>query len=112
MSESHLRHDDAGALPVLPRPSGAPSSTATLPVAGAYALRGQTSSVDAVPAARAARVGLSELAGEGDVELDVALRAALAAGASDLHLTVGAPPTVRVDGALEPLEGYPVLAAE
>jgi twitching motility protein PilT len=29
--------------------------------------------------------------------------------ASDLHLTAGAPPTVRVRGRLTPLEGYPVL---
>jgi twitching motility protein PilT len=30
-------------------------------------------------------------------------------GASDLHLTVGIPPTVRIDGSITPLEGFPVL---
>jgi twitching motility protein PilT len=30
-------------------------------------------------------------------------------GASDLHLTVGIPPTVRIHGAITPLEGFPVL---
>lgn len=32
--------------------------------------------------------------------------------ASDLHLTVGRPPTLRIDGFLHPVEGYPVLTAE
>src|ERR671924_1233872 len=31
--------------------------------------------------------------------------------ASDLHITAGAPPTVRVRGRLVPLEGYPILTA-
>ena len=30
---------------------------------------------------------------------------------SDLHMTIGAPPTVRLNGALVPLEGYPELTA-
>jgi twitching motility protein PilT len=30
---------------------------------------------------------------------------------SDLHMTIGAPPTVRLNGALVPLEGYPELSA-
>lgn len=32
--------------------------------------------------------------------------------ASDLHIVVGAPPTIRVDGKLAPIEGEPVLTAE
>ena len=32
--------------------------------------------------------------------------------ASDLHLTAGAPPMVRVRGRLTPLEGYPVAEPE
>ena len=39
-----------------------------------------------------------------DVLLEVVERRA-----SDLHLTVGAPPMIRVRGRLTPLEGYPVL---
>ena len=31
--------------------------------------------------------------------------------ASDLHITVGAPPMVRVRGRLTPMEGYPELSA-
>ena len=33
-------------------------------------------------------------------------------GASDLHITVGAPPIVRVNGALEAMPGYPSLTPE
>jgi twitching motility protein PilT len=32
--------------------------------------------------------------------------------ASDLHITAGAPPTIRVRGHLAPLEGYPVLTPQ
>src|SRR5919197_5411417 len=38
------------------------------------------------------------------------LAALLDVGASDLHLTAGAPPTVRVNGDLEPLGSYPRLS--
>ncbi|MFM7717959.1 MAG: type IV pilus twitching motility protein PilT, partial [Actinomycetota bacterium] len=38
------------------------------------------------------------------IDIDRLLVEALDRRASDLHLTVGAPPTVRVDGRLEPLE--------
>ena len=37
------------------------------------------------------------------------LEQVLEQGASDLHLTAGAKPTVRVNGRLGPLEDYPVL---
>src|SRR5690606_25375042 len=43
---------------------------------------------------------------------DELLMAMIQLGASDLHLTSGAPPTVRLDGALRPLEGYAPLAAD
>lgn len=39
------------------------------------------------------------------VEIDDLLRRAVAAGASDLHITAGAPPMVRVNGVLQPLDG-------
>ena len=44
------------------------------------------------------RVGVAEL-----------LEQVLTLGASDLHLTAGAKPTVRVNGRLGQLEDYPVL---
>ena len=41
--------------------------------------------------------------------LDAMLIALVQAGGSDLHLTVGAPPTIRFDGALRPLRGFETL---
>ncbi|WP_304605254.1 type IV pilus twitching motility protein PilT [Actinotalea lenta] len=46
---------------------------------------------------------------EGDVDLDAALRAMVAAGASDLHLTSGSQPMIRLDGGLRPLDGFPTM---
>ncbi len=42
----------------------------------------------------------------GDLDLPAALRAMLRLGGSDLHITSGAPPTMRVDGELVPLQGF------
>lgn len=47
-----------------------------------------------------------------DPTLVTLLKATVAAGASDLHITVGRPPTARRDGVLVPFEGVPVLANE
>jgi len=44
-----------------------------------------------------------------DPTLVTLLKATVAAGASDLHITVGRPPTARRDGVLVPFEGVPVL---
>ncbi len=41
--------------------------------------------------------------------VDALLEQAVAHRASDLHLTVGAPPAVRVRGELRPLDGCPPL---
>jgi twitching motility protein PilT len=43
------------------------------------------------------------------MDLNGILRHAVEAGASDIHLKIGQPPIVRRDGALGPLEGFPVL---
>jgi twitching motility protein PilT len=57
--------------------------------------------------ARVVRIGLDEK-GEA-IDLHDLLNQVLVHGASDLHLTNGLPPSVRVDGDLQPLAGYPVL---
>ncbi len=44
--------------------------------------------------------------------LDTLLGEAVRRSASDLHLTVGKPPGMRIHGAIWPLEGQPVLTAE
>lgn len=49
---------------------------------------------------------------DGDLDLDGALAAMVHAGASDLHLTSGAAPTIRLAGALQPLDGFGVMEAE
>ncbi|HET7648162.1 MAG TPA: PilT/PilU family type 4a pilus ATPase [Gaiellaceae bacterium] len=45
------------------------------------------------------------------MDLDSVLRRAAERGASDVHLKEGAPPRVRSDGELEPLDGFAPLAA-
>ncbi len=47
-----------------------------------------------------------------DLNIKSMLLKALELDASDLHIAMGTPPVVRVDGALEPLPGYPVLKAD
>ena len=43
------------------------------------------------------------------MELNALLQRVVAAGASDVHLKLGQPPIVRIDGDLEPLSDAPVL---
>jgi len=59
---------------------------------------------------RAGRLGSEST--EGILPIDEVLREMVAKGASDVHLTSGAPPTVRMSGALKPLEGYDDLTPE
>jgi twitching motility protein PilT len=57
----------------------------------------------------AAGVGVQEAEPKSKVGVAELLERVLELGASDLHLTAGARPTVRVHGKLGPLEDYPVL---
>jgi twitching motility protein PilT len=59
-----------------------------------------------------ARSGMGQRAEEGDVSLDAMLVRMVQLGASDLHLTSGSQPMVRVSGSLHPLEEFPTLAPE
>ncbi|MEX0913463.1 MAG: type IV pilus twitching motility protein PilT [Demequina sp.] len=54
------------------------------------------------------RIGMTNAVRDGDIDLNEVLRAMLRVGGSDLHLTVGAPPMTRIDGALVPLDNYPI----
>ena len=47
-----------------------------------------------------------------DQTLVTLLQATVAAGASDLHLSVGRPPTARRDGTLVPFEGVSILTPQ
>lgn len=114
-----------GAYPVAPPTgspvAGVPAPTSLVPAAGhaPVAHPGQPPARPAAaPGTRAAlrsggvRAGMGEQSREGDLDLEGALHAMVAAGASDLHLTSGAAPTVRLSGSLVPLEGYDVLQPE
>ena len=57
-------------------------------------------------ARRMERSGEPDVAGEPDAHLLQALDLVLTAGASDLHISGGAPPSIRVDGALRPIIGW------
>ncbi|MDA8060842.1 MAG: ATPase, T2SS/T4P/T4SS family, partial [Actinomycetota bacterium] len=54
---------------------------------------------------------LGEAKGPGTPRLDDLLRTMVELGASDLHLSAGRPPSVRIDGAIQPLDGYEPLNA-
>lgn len=43
------------------------------------------------------------------VSIDEIAKEAVSKGASDIHITAGTPPMVRVDGKIVPLTGYPIL---
>lgn len=45
-------------------------------------------------------------------ELVEILKATAVAGASDLHLVIGKPPMVRLQGVIQPLPGLPAISAE
>src|ERR687888_703503 len=50
--------------------------------------------------------------GHGDVPIPELLELVLDRGASDLHLTTGSPPVIRLHGDLVPLTNYPELSAQ
>jgi len=85
-----------------------PAQAAPAPSAQAQAAPAQPTPAPRPAVGTGARVGMNNEVREDDLDLNSALRAMLALGASDLHITVGAPPMVRVDGGLRPLDGYPV----
>jgi twitching motility protein PilT len=66
----------------------------------------------ALRAAGTGRPGTTNQMHEDDLRLDDALHLMVQAGASDLHLTSGAPPTMRLSGSLQPLEGFATVDAD
>lgn len=45
------------------------------------------------------------------LSIDEIAREAVSKGATDIHITAGLPPVIRIDGKLVPMVGYPVLTA-
>ncbi len=56
--------------------------------------------------------GLLMFEQEASLDLDGVLLALVEQGGSDLHLAAGVPPSIRLHGSLQPLDGYPVLKPE
>ncbi|TXK19982.1 type IV pilus twitching motility protein PilT [Homoserinibacter sp. GY 40078] len=85
-------------MPTMPTPGGA------MPAAAAPPQLGETDSLDD-DYARAARANA-------DAELLHCLQEVLLAGASDLHISAGAVPLLRIDGTLTPVHEMPVWNRE
>ena len=105
--------------PMMPPRQGAPAQPTqappATPVAGSRPAAASAPATGTMPPGQPAahkRIGMSQDAQEGDLDITDALRGMLKLGASDLHVTTGAPPMVRVDGGLKPLEGFPKLMPE
>ncbi|WP_307844860.1 type IV pilus twitching motility protein PilT [Actinotalea solisilvae] len=106
------------------RPLGAPSPAQPAAAASAYTSAPPAPSAPAqapapspaprasVAAERSGRLGMTQGPGSDDLDLEAALRTMIAMGASDLHVTSGAQPTVRMDGHLQPLDGFAPLDGE
>jgi twitching motility protein PilT len=106
--------------PPVPTQPAAPTASQSVPAAqpvqprppqqdtGPQAARGPEQARSSMQA----RSGMGQRAEQDDLRLDEVLARMVEIGASDLHLTSGAPPMVRSSGTLQPLEGFPVLSAE
>lgn len=91
---------------VHPRPAG-PSR----PGAPAVAQQADVAPVSGpVSAPGAGQVGVRfEARTHAGLSIDELLRRMVAAGASDMHLSVGSPPLMRLHGDMQPIPGFPVL---
>ncbi len=87
-----------GGAPILPEQNPAPAPNPAKEVPGIAGVQ-----------PRNQRVGMAQEVQPGDLDIAEALRIMLRTGASDLHLTTGAPPMVRLDGELAALPDFPVM---
>lgn len=69
-------------------------------------------SVRSTAAAQAAAAASSPTAVPNSVKIETLLEACIKHGASDLHIQVGLPPILRVDGSLVPIPNTPILTTE
>ena len=92
-----------------PPPARAQAAPSGPPVAAPPPNGSQVRNAPPPPAQPLTRPTTEQTLRTGDISLVEALEAMLALEASDLHLTVGAPPTVRVSGNLRPLPGVAKL---
>jgi twitching motility protein PilT len=103
--------------PVAPAPAvplasaSVPSSVPAQTSPGEPAPPVRLSAPAAAPADAYARASTEQRPQADDVDITAVLGAMLDLGASDLHLTAHAPPTVRLHGELAPMPDFPVLTA-
>ena len=69
-------------------------------------------SVRSAAAAQAAAAASSPTAVPTSVKIETLLEACIKHGASDLHIQVGLPPILRIDGSLVPIPNTPILSTE
>ena len=69
-------------------------------------------SVHSAAAAQAAAAASSPTAVPTSVKIETLLEACIKHGASDLHIQVGLPPILRIDGSLVPIPNTPILTME
>ena len=69
-------------------------------------------SVRSAAAAQAAAAASSPTAVPNSVKIETLLEACIKHGASDLHIQVGLPPILRIDGSLVPIPNTPILTTE
>jgi len=94
-------------------PAGMPAAPAGAPAAAAPQAAAQPAAAAPTRArAAAGRAIFGQQATDDDFQIDQLLRALVAEGGSDLHVTAGAPPMIRKNGSLVPLEGYPAAEPE
>lgn len=100
-----------GAGVPLPPPGAAPGAPGHVPASSAPPAPGAAAA--ARPARdRGARSVLGQERVDGDISIDDVLTEMVRLGASDVHFTSGAAPSVRISGSLRPLEQFPPLMPE
>ncbi|WP_309484987.1 type IV pilus twitching motility protein PilT [Cellulomonas sp. NS3] len=96
------------AVPAVPSPqTRAPAGPPSAPPA-----QGQRAQSRRSAGGAPARIGMTQESHDDDLQLDAALTAMVEAKASDLHLTSGSTPMIRLNGALRPLEGFDPLVPD
>jgi twitching motility protein PilT len=104
--------EQVAVMPVQPAPVSEPMPLAPPPAAAAPTAPAEATATSAAyDEPLAVRVGAEDTSGDSGFLTDLLLEV-LNRGCSDLHLTVGAPPTVRLNGGLTPLEDRPKLTPQ
>ena len=116
----------SGQAAFTPAPAYAPAAVASVPTGVFLPAPEPAVPPQAVPAApeatparatpaqrdRTQRSGVGQAQQEGDLQIDEVLTAMVGTGASDVHLTTGSTPMVRVSGSLRPLDGFGTMSPE